>query len=68
MSECRIDTQSYHWFQCSRGTVGCPVIHDGRTPHCIACADENTECISHAEPVLEESLAEYAERTKNFGA
>lgn len=58
---CRIDTQPNHWFQCARGTVGCPFIHGGRTPHCIACA-AGEPCPYHAEPVLEMSEAEYREK------
>lgn len=68
MAICRIDSQAHRWFKCSRGTAGCPLIHEGRTPHCIACTDEDTECILHSEPVLEESLEQYVERMKNFGA
>lgn len=54
---CRVDTQPNHWFRCHRGTVGCPRIHDGLTPHCMACA-AGEECpYKHDPPALEESEA-----------
>jgi hypothetical protein len=59
---CRIDSWVQNggtaWFQCQRGTVGCPVIHDGFTPHCIQCA-AGGPCKWHAEPALEMTEEEY---------
>jgi hypothetical protein len=34
---CKPDSSGADWFQCAQGTIGCPRVHDGRTPHCIAC-------------------------------
>ena len=45
---CRVDTQPNHWFQCANGTVGCPIMHDGIEPHCIACA-AGDPCSYHGE-------------------
>lgn len=50
---CRPDSSGAGWFQCARGTVGCPYIHDGRTPHCIACANGTSCAYRHDPPVLE---------------
>ena len=57
---CRIDSQSNHWFKCAHGTVGCPVIHGDRTPHCIACTAGEPCQFAHDPPALEMSRAEYA--------
>jgi hypothetical protein len=58
MTGCRIDGQGNHWFRCHRGTVGCPVIHDGLTPHCIACA-AGESCEYHELPALEMTEDDY---------
>jgi hypothetical protein len=49
---CKPDSSGANWFRCAQGTVGCPRIHDGRTPHCIACT-AGDPC-GHNPPVLEE--------------
>lgn len=50
---CRPDSTGANWFQCANGTIGCPYIHNGRTPHCIACGN-GTPCeYRHDPPVLE---------------
>lgn len=38
MSGCRPDSSGADWFVCPRGTIGCPICHDGLTPHCRECA------------------------------
>lgn len=58
---CHIDQQPNHWFQCALGTVGCPRIHNGRTPHCIKCTN-GEPCEFHDEPALEMSAEEYYAR------
>ena len=62
---CRVDSWVLNggtaWFQCSRGVVGCPVIHDGLTPHCIACAAGEPCRYNHEPPALEMTEAEYRE-------
>jgi len=42
---CHIDSQPHHWFRCALGTKGCPIIHDGVEPYCIACREG--ECLLH---------------------
>jgi hypothetical protein len=64
---CKIDSQSNHWFKCSRGTVGCPRIHDDRTPHCIACTAGEYCKFHDDDPVLEMSEAEYRAKEKANG-
>jgi hypothetical protein len=56
---CRVDTQSNHWFQCALGTVGCPHVHNGRTPHCIECAAGGPCRYQHDPPELEVGVEEY---------
>lgn len=59
---CKPDSTGANWFQCHHGTIGCPRIHDGRTPHCIACT-EGTQCeFHHNPPELEMSAEEYRKR------
>ena len=60
-SGCKPDSSGANWFRCHRGTVGCPRIHDGLTPHCIACvAGESCEW-EHEPPALEITAAVYWE-------
>lgn len=61
---CRIDGQGNHWFACAYGTVGCPVIHNDRTPHCIACT-AGEPCRYHHGTGLEMTGAEYADLEAN---
>jgi hypothetical protein len=50
---CKPDSSGADWFMCPLGTVGCPISHGGRTPHCIACT-EGTPCrFDHDPPALE---------------
>jgi hypothetical protein len=58
MSICRPDSSGVNWFQCANGTVGCPHIHNGRTPHCIACTNDDP-CKYHIAPVLEMDEQDY---------
>ena len=51
-SPCKPDSTGADWFACARGTIGCPRIHDGLTPHCLACA--HGTCRYHDPAVLEE--------------
>jgi hypothetical protein len=61
---CRIDSWILNggsaWFECHRGTIGCPRIHDGFTPHCIACAAGTCE-YGHEPPALEMTETAYRE-------
>jgi hypothetical protein len=65
MTPCRIDGQGNHWFACTHGTVGCPVIHNGRTPHCIACTAGEPCRYQHGAQGLEMSEAEYRKLASN---
>lgn len=59
MSGCRPDSSGADWFMCSRGTVGCPFVHDGLTPHCIECAAGFPPCKwAHDPPALEERVGQ----------
>jgi hypothetical protein len=52
---CKPDSTGADWFACSRGTVGCPYVHDHRSPHCIACEAGEPCRFRHDPPVLEEA-------------
>lgn len=57
---CRLNTEPHqHWLMCSRGTVGCPHVHDGRTPHCIECAAGEPCRFAHDPPCLEMDVEEF---------
>lgn len=60
---CRVDSQPNHWFRCAHGTTGCPHFHDGRSPHCIACAAGEPCRYQHTPPVLEMTVQEYEAMT-----
>lgn len=63
---CKPDSSGANWFMCPRGTVGCPIMHDGLTPHCIACtAGEPCEW-EHDPPGLEMTVEAY-ERWRESG-
>lgn len=55
---CRADSTGADWFTCARGTVGCPRIHDDRTPHCTGCLAGDCR-FAHDPPAVEMSWAEY---------
>ena len=59
---CRPDSSGANWFMCSRGTVGCPICHDGLTPHCIECTDPSLTCrYGHEPPAVEMTVEEHCE-------
>jgi len=57
---CLPDSSGADWFMCHRGTVGCPRIHDGLTPHCIECAAGGPCGWDHEPPVLEVTWEMYS--------
>ena len=61
---CRPDSSGADWFRCSNGTVGCPRIHGGRTPHCIACASATPCRYQHNPPALEEAALTSSQSTR----
>lgn len=58
MSGCRPDSSGADWFQCARGTVGCPRCHDGLTPHCIECSAGGPCRYGHDPPAVEVTVEE----------
>lgn len=61
---CKPDSCGTNWFRCHLGTIGCPRIHDGLTPHCIACQTGQPCAFGHDPPGVEMSEAEYRERER----
>ena len=66
---CKVDSWILNggdaWFRCPRGTLGCPISHDGRTPHCIYCVEQEGPCpYEHDPPGVERSWEEHQAMTE----
>lgn len=62
-SVCRVDSWVLNggkaWFRCHYGTLGCPVSHDGLTPHCVECVADGPCRYHHDPPAIERTWEEH---------